>query len=53
MVEEESAEEGQTGSEERVMPHVHGQDPRDCGKTGGDTKESIFCMHPEDTERFR
>ena len=35
------------------MMCVHGQDPRDCGKTGGDTQESIFGMHPEDTERLR
>jgi hypothetical protein len=32
---------------------VHGQDPSDCGKTGGDTQESIYCMHPEDAERIR
>ena len=25
----------------------------DCGKTGGDTQESFFCMHPEDAERIR
>ena len=27
------------GEEARVMPRVHGQDPSDCGKTGGDTQE--------------
>jgi hypothetical protein len=26
------------------MTRVHGQDPNDCGKTGGDTQESFFCM---------
>ena len=36
------------GEEAKVMPRVHGQDPSDCGKTGGDTQKSIFCMHPED-----
>ena len=41
------------GEEERVMPRVHGQIPSDCGKTGGDTQESIFCIHPEDAERTR
>jgi hypothetical protein len=36
------------------MTYVHGQDLSDCGKTGGDTHESIFfCMHPEDTEKIR
>ena len=24
------------GEEERIMKRVHGQDPSDCGKTGGD-----------------
>jgi hypothetical protein len=41
------------GEEEEIMTHVHGRDLRDCGKTGGDTQESNFCMHPEDTERLR
>jgi hypothetical protein len=41
------------GEEAMVMTRVHGQDPSDCGKTGGDTQESIFCMHPEDAERIR
>ena len=42
------------GAEEaRIMTRVHGQDPSDCGKTGGDTQGSIFCMLPEDTERLR
>ena len=41
------------GEEARVMPRVYGQDPSDCGKTGGDTQESIFCMHPEEAERIR
>jgi hypothetical protein len=41
------------GEEARIMPSVHGQDPSDCGKTGGDTQESIFCMHQEDSERIR
>ena len=27
------------GEEAKVMPRVHGQDPSDCGKTGGDTQE--------------
>jgi hypothetical protein len=27
------------GEEAKVMPGVHGQDPSDCGKTGGDTQE--------------
>ena len=40
------------GEEARVMPRVYGQDPSDCWKTGGDTQESIFCMHPEDAERI-
>jgi hypothetical protein len=41
------------GEEEaRGMQRVHGQDPSDCEKTGGDTQESIFCMHPEDAERI-
>jgi hypothetical protein len=35
------------GEEARVMPRVYGQDPSYCGKTGGDTQKSIFCMHPE------
>ena len=43
------------GEEARIMTRVHGQDPSDCGKTGGDTQESNFCMHPEseDIERLR
>ena len=41
------------GEEARVMPRVYGQDLSDCGETGGDTQESIFCMHPEDAERIR
>ena len=41
------------GEEERIMTRVHGQDPSDCGKTGGDTQESFFCMHPENAERIR
>jgi len=41
------------GEEARIMTRVHGQDPSDCGKTGGDTQGSIFCMLPEDTERLR
>jgi hypothetical protein len=41
------------GEETRVMQRVHEQDPSDCGKTGGNTQESIFCMHPEDAERMR
>ncbi len=42
------------GAEEaRIMTRVHGQDPSDCGKTGGDTQEPFFCMRPEDTERLR
>ena len=40
------------GEEARIMTRVHGQDPSDCGKTGGDTQESLFCMHPEDAERI-
>jgi len=39
--------------EARVMTRVYGQDPSDCRQTGGDTQESIFCMHPEDDERIR
>ena len=39
--------------EDKIMVHVHGQDLSDCGKTGGNTQESIFCMHPEDAERIR
>jgi hypothetical protein len=35
------------------MTYVHGQDLNDCGKTGGNTQESIFCMHPEDTKKIR
>ncbi len=38
--------------EERIMTRVHGQDPSDCWKTGGDTQKSNFCMHPEDTDRI-
>jgi hypothetical protein len=30
------------GEEARIMTRVHGQDPSECGKTGGDTQESIF-----------
>jgi hypothetical protein len=41
------------GEVARIMTRVHSQDPSDCGKTGGDTQESIFCMHPEDTEGLR
>ena len=41
------------GEEARVMPRVHGQNPSDCGKTGGDAQESMFCIHPEDTESVR
>ncbi len=41
------------GEEARIMMRVHGQDPSECGKTSGDAQESIFCMHPEDTERLR
>jgi hypothetical protein len=41
------------GEEARAMPRVCGQDPSNCGKTGGDTQESIFCMHPENAERIR
>ena len=37
----------------RIMTRVHGQDPSDCGKTGGDAQESMFCIHPEDTESVR
>jgi len=35
------------------MTCVSGQDPSDCGKTGGKHSESIFCMYPEDAERIR
>ena len=38
------------GEEVRIMTRVHGQDPSDCGKTGGDAQESMFCIHPDDTE---
>ncbi len=41
------------GEEEKIMTYVHGQDLSDCGKTGGDTQESIFCIHPEDTVKIR
>ena len=41
------------GEEARVMSRMYGQDPSDCGTTGGDTQESIFCMHPEHAERIR
>jgi len=41
------------GEEEKIMTYVHGQDLSDCGKTGGRTLQSIFCMHPEDTEKIR
>jgi len=47
------AHEREEGEEEKIMTYVHGQDLSDCGKTGGDTQESIFCMHPEDTEKIR
>jgi hypothetical protein len=30
------------GEEARIMMRVHGQDPNDWGKTGGDTQESNF-----------
>jgi hypothetical protein len=43
----------EVGEEARLMPRVYGQDPSDCGKTGGDTQESNFCMHREDAERIR
>lgn len=32
----------ETREEARIMTRVHGQNPSDCGKTGGDTQESIF-----------
>jgi len=41
------------GEEARIMTCVHRQDPSDCVKTGGDTQELNFCMHPKDTERLR
>ena len=32
------------GAEEaRIMTRVHGQDPSDCGKTGGDTQSQFFA----------
>ena len=42
------------GEEARVMTCVSGQDPSDCGKTGGNTQSRFFfCMYPEDVERIR
>ena len=41
------------GEEARIMMRVHGQDPNKCEKAGGDTQESLFCMHLEDAERIR
>ncbi len=37
------------GEEAKIMMRVHGQDPSECGKTGGDAQESNFCTHQEDT----
>ena len=31
------------GEEARVMPRVSGQDPNDCGKTGGNTQSQFFA----------
>jgi hypothetical protein len=30
--------------ETRVMPRVYGQDPIDCGKTGGDDDDDVFYL---------
>ena len=38
------------GEEARIVTRAQGQDPSKCGKTGGDAQESMFCIHPEDTE---
>jgi hypothetical protein len=37
------------GEEAKIMMRAKGQDPSECGKTGGDAQESNFCTHQEDT----
>ena len=42
------------GAEEaKVMPRVHGQNPKRLWEDRWRHSESIFRMHPEDAERIR